>query len=55
MLVAGIQAKSGLDPRYKHPGVTTLGNVILRLIDALRLAAGMFNFSVYRGGRFNQW
>src|SRR5207302_10235787 len=55
MLVAGIQANSGLDPRYKHSGVTTLGNVILRLIDAPQLPAGMFNFPVYRGGRFNQW
>src|SRR5438876_4390537 len=38
----------GLDPRYKHSGVTTLGNVILRLIDAPQLAAGCSIFGLSR-------
>ena len=29
MFLAGIQAKLGLDPRFKHSGVTNSGHVIM--------------------------
>ena len=40
MLLAGIQAKLGLDPGLKHSGVTTWGKVIRGPLDTPQLAAG---------------
>jgi len=40
MLLAGIQANFGLDPRLKHSGVTTLGKIIRGPLDTPQLAAG---------------
>jgi len=42
MLLAGIQANFGLDPRLKHSGVTTWGKVIQGPLDTPQLAAGLF-------------
>jgi hypothetical protein len=42
MLLAGIQAHLGLDPRLKHSGVTTLGKAIRGPLDTPLLAAGFF-------------
>ena len=52
MLVAGIQASFGLDPRLKHSGVTTWGKVIRGPLDTPQLAAGLFiieNWTVMEG------
>jgi hypothetical protein len=40
MLLAGIQANLGLDPRLKHSGVTTWGKVIRGPLDTPQLAEG---------------
>jgi hypothetical protein len=48
MLLAGIQANFGLDPRLKHSGVTTWGKVIRGPLDTPQLAAGLFIFVVGR-------
>src|SRR3990172_9951095 len=55
MLLAGIQANLGLDPRLKHSGVTTWGKVIRGPLDTPQLAAGLFirgkGPEGYTGGR----
>jgi hypothetical protein len=40
MLLAGIQANFGLDPRLKHSGVTTWRKVIRGPLDTPQLALG---------------
>jgi hypothetical protein len=48
MLLAGIQANFGLDPRLKHSGVTTWGKVIRGLLIPRSLLRGDSFYEIYR-------
>jgi hypothetical protein len=48
MLLAGIQAESGLDPRLKHSGVTILG--VASLDPSRNFLSSLFCFSVETSG-----